>query len=98
MSLRSVNSAGTNISQESETEPWVKFEAKLNALEDSAERCHFTVDDIHFVGAVANLGAIALENARLYESVRQDKDQLSRELLEWHAAMGLWPPRLSGRR
>ena len=34
----------------------------------TAEPCHFTMDDMYFVGAVANLGAIALENARLYEA------------------------------
>ena len=38
----------------------------------SAEPCHFTFDDVYFVGAVANLGAIALENARMYEGVKKN--------------------------
>ena len=42
----------------------------------TAEPCQFTDDDIHFVGAVANLGAIALENARLYDSLKRDYDAL----------------------
>ncbi len=38
----------------------------------TAEPCHFTFDDMYFVGAVANLGAIALENARMYEGVKKN--------------------------
>ncbi len=37
----------------------------------TSEAYQFTTDDIYFVGAVANLGAIALENARLYEAVKK---------------------------
>ena len=44
----------------------------------TAEPRHFTADDIHFVGAVANLGAIALENIRLYNSLQRDYDALKR--------------------
>jgi len=33
----------------------------------TAEPRQFNIEDMYFVGAVANLGAIALENARLYE-------------------------------
>jgi len=59
----------------------------------TSERRQFTADDIYFVQAVANLGAIALENAKLYESVHKDNEALRRELLEWRfAAMGVWPP------
>jgi GAF domain-containing protein len=54
----------------------------------TAEPCHFTMDDIYFVGAVANLGAIALENARLYEAVQKDYETFRREMLEWRAALG----------
>jgi GAF domain-containing protein len=32
----------------------------------TAEPYDFTLDDMYFVGAVANLGAIALGNAKLY--------------------------------
>jgi GAF domain-containing protein len=54
----------------------------------TAEPCHFTMDDIYFVGAVANLGAIALENARLYEAVQKDYDTFRLDMLEWRAALG----------
>lgn len=42
----------------------------------TAEPRHFTKDDMYFVGAVANLGAIALENARLYDSLKKDYEAL----------------------
>jgi len=48
----------------------------------------FTLEDIYFVGAIANLGAIALENARLYQSLQKDYDTFRREMLEWTAALG----------
>lgn len=54
----------------------------------TAEPRHFTLDDMQFVGAVANLGAIALENARLYEAVQKDYDEFRRDMLEWRAALG----------
>ena len=39
-------------------------------------------------GAVANLGAIALENARLNESVEKDYEALRLDISEWRAALG----------
>ncbi len=54
----------------------------------TAEPRHFTEADIYFVGAVANLGAIALENAKLYESVKKDYEELRLELAQWTAALG----------
>ncbi len=48
----------------------------------------FTEDDIYFVGAAAHLGAIALENARLYDSVQKDYEAFRREMLQWRAALG----------
>jgi len=54
----------------------------------TAQPRHFTMDDIYFVGAVANLGAIALENVRLYESVQKDYEVFRRDMLEWRAALG----------
>ncbi len=54
----------------------------------TAEPCHFIMDDIYFVGAVANLGAIALENARLYEAVQKDYETFRQDMLEWRAALG----------
>jgi GAF domain-containing protein len=54
----------------------------------TAEPCHFTMDDMYFVGAVANLGAIALENARLYEAAQKDYETFRRDMLEWRSALG----------
>lgn len=54
----------------------------------TAERHQFTMDDIYFVGGVANLGAIALENARLYEAVQKDYETFRQDMLEWRAALG----------
>jgi GAF domain-containing protein len=48
----------------------------------------FTTEDTYFVGAVAHLGAIALENARLHEAVRKDYEEFRQEMLEWRAALG----------
>jgi GAF domain-containing protein len=54
----------------------------------TAEPYHFTMDDMYFVGAVANLGAIALENARLYEATQKDYETFRLDMLEWRAALG----------
>ena len=54
----------------------------------AGEPRHFTDADIYFVGAVANLGAIALENARLYDSATKDYEALRLDLAEWRAALG----------
>jgi len=54
----------------------------------TAEPRYFTMDDTYFVGAVANLGAIALENARLYDTCKKDYEASRREMLEWRATLG----------
>jgi signal transduction protein with GAF and PtsI domain len=54
----------------------------------TAEPRHFIDSDIYFVGAVANLGAIALENARLYAAAKKDYEELRQDVAEWRAAMG----------
>lgn len=43
----------------------------------AAEQRHFDMDDIYFLGAVANMGAIALDKARLYQSLKKDYDRLT---------------------
>lgn len=48
----------------------------------------FNEDDVYFVCAAANLGAIALENARVYEAVQKEQDATRRKLLEWRADLG----------
>jgi GAF domain-containing protein len=54
----------------------------------TGEPRQFTTEDMYFVGAVAHLGAIALENARLYEAVQKDYEAFRQEMLEWRAALG----------
>lgn len=54
----------------------------------TSEPRQFTTEDIYFVGAIANLGAIALENSRLYEAVQKDYEEFRRDMLEWRAALG----------
>jgi len=54
----------------------------------TSESYHFNMDDMYFVGVVTNLSAIALENARLYDTVRKDYDAFRQEMLEWRAALG----------
>jgi GAF domain-containing protein len=53
----------------------------------TSERREFSEDEITFVQAVANLGAIALENIRLYETVKKDYEELRQEMLEWRTSM-----------
>jgi GAF domain-containing protein len=53
----------------------------------TSEKREFSDDDIYFIHAVANLGAIALENARLYETVQKNYEDLRQEMLEWRTAM-----------
>ncbi len=54
----------------------------------TAEPRQFSEADMHFVGAVANLGAIALENARLYEVAKKDYQVVMQEMLEWRSPLG----------
>lgn len=48
----------------------------------------FSMEDMYFAGAVANLGAIALENARLYDSCQKDYETLRIEMMQWRAELG----------
>lgn len=54
----------------------------------TAEPRQFSKADIYFVSAVANLGAIALENARLYEATQKDYQVVMQEMLEWRSPLG----------
>lgn len=54
----------------------------------TAKPYSFTREDMYYLGGVANLGAIALENARLYEAVDEDYDEFRRNILEWRAELG----------
>jgi len=44
----------------------------------TAEPRRFSEDDVYFTRAVANLGAISLENARLLETLQKDDDARKR--------------------
>jgi GAF domain-containing protein len=54
----------------------------------TADRYRFDSADMHFVWAVANLGAIALENARMYDSVQRDYEALRQDIMEWGLRVG----------
>lgn len=54
----------------------------------TAKPYKFTREDMYYLGGVANLGAIALENARLYEAVDEDYDEFRKDILEWRSALG----------
>ena len=54
----------------------------------TAEPYDFTLDDMYFVGAVANLGAIALGNAKLHQAVQKVYETFGQDILEWRAALG----------
>jgi GAF domain-containing protein len=51
---------------------------------------HFSMDDIYFVGAVANLGAIALENAKLYETLKKDYETFRKEYFRSLGEQNAW--------
>ncbi len=53
----------------------------------TGESRNFTDEDIYFVSAIANLGAIALENATLDESIEQAYDTFQQRMKEWGTAL-----------
>jgi GAF domain-containing protein len=55
----------------------------------SAAPRQFGQDEIEFLEAVANLGAIAMENARRYAEVKANYEGVREDLLEWYATWGL---------
>lgn len=48
-------------------------------MDDRRDIEHFTERDIHFLEFFANLCAIAIENAKLYENLKQSKDRVEKE-------------------
>lgn len=55
----------------------------------TADPREFGAADVEFVEAVANLGAIALENAHRYEQAQISYNAVRQDLLEWYATWGL---------
>lgn len=56
----------------------------------TAEKRSFTIDDVYFVEAIANLSAIAFENAKLYAAQQKDYESFFQEMMEWRSAR--WKP------
>ena len=58
-------------------------------------------DDIRLMSSIAAQAAIAIENARLYQQVRQERDQIikAQEDVRWEIARNLheWPGTTPGR-
>ena len=55
----------------------------------SEEPREYTEDDMYFARGVANLGAIALENARVYDSLQKEFEAFKRDILDWRFMGGL---------
>jgi signal transduction protein with GAF and PtsI domain len=51
------------------------------------------VEDLEFLTTLADFGVIAIENARLYEHVRKDYEDLTRDVWKWYD-WGERPPRV----
>jgi signal transduction protein with GAF and PtsI domain len=48
----------------------------------------FTDEDIKFATMATNVGAIALETARFYQTLQQDYDSFRQDMLQWRAELG----------
>jgi len=55
----------------------------------SAAPQRFTQKEINFLKAVANLGALAIENAKLYEQLKDRYEGLKQDLSEWYNFLSL---------
>ncbi|MSQ15615.1 MAG: hypoxanthine phosphoribosyltransferase [Dehalococcoidia bacterium] len=44
----------------------------------------FSKDEVEFASSIANLGAIAIENAKLYESLRSSYEEIRQGVLSWY--------------
>src|SRR5882724_1099043 len=55
----------------------------------SAAQQRFTQKEIGFLKAIANLGALAIENARLYDQLRERYEGLKQDLSEWYNFLSL---------
>ena len=55
----------------------------------TAQTREFEAEEIGFVESVANLGAVALDNARRYAEVKSSYEGVRQDLLEWYATWGL---------
>jgi GAF domain-containing protein len=58
----------------------------------SSVRRKFSEDDIQFLSSLADHGAVAIENARLYEHMRRDYEDLAKDVLTWYD-WGARPPK-----
>lgn len=69
---------------------WLRDEVVGVVRVYSNEPREFSADEIEFVEAVANLGAIALENARSHAEMKSNYDQLSRYIYSDSWVGQLW--------
>jgi hypothetical protein len=58
----------------------------------TAESRTFTDDDIEFVSGIAEMGGIAIVNAKLYEQMKEDSQCLMKDTWEWFETMLPKPP------
>ena len=58
-----------------------------------AIRQKFSQEDIEFLCALADFGAIAIENSRLYEHVKKDYEDLTQDVWKWYD-WGKQPPKI----
>jgi signal transduction protein with GAF and PtsI domain len=54
----------------------------------TAERRHFSEDDVYFAKAAANLGAIALDNAQLHASIEKAYEGLQQDFISFRFGRG----------
>lgn len=59
----------------------------------TATRQNFSEEDIEFLSALADFGAIAIENSRLYEHVKKDYEDLTQDVWKWYD-WGKEPPKI----
>jgi GAF domain-containing protein len=58
----------------------------------SSARRKFSDEDVQFLSSLADHGAVAIENARLYEHMRRDYEDLAKDVLTWYD-WGARPPK-----
>ncbi len=59
----------------------------------TATRQKFSEEDIEFLCALADFGAIAIENSRLYEHMKRDYEDLTQDVWKWYD-WGKQPPKI----
>ncbi len=50
---------------------------------------HFTVEEIDFAMTIADLGAVAIENAKLHEATKERLEAMKQDADGWYRFLGL---------